>query len=571
MATTTTNPKIIGNQSLTQFDVLIVGSGAGASATANVLTAAGKKVLMLEAGVNGYRNLDNSDWSKVSTNFSNDELKLLFRNYIMPHQEIEPRTYRQNESAGDRTYTGEVNSMPKTVGGAAVHADVKTPRFAPNDFKLGTLLGPIADANFADWPWTYDDLEPFYSYVEKAIGVQGLDGSDPFAGPRSSTYPMPPGVPMYAGQLISDGAKKLGYHPFPYPTAVTSRPYKGRPACNDCGFCGQYGCPIHAKCTPAVTLLRDALLTGNLQLQSETRAVKILTNASGTSVTGIQVIGPDGKLQTFTADRYVLGMSPIEDARLCFLSSTAGIGNSSGMVGRNLTFHFQTLAAGIWNQRVHGHRGRTVTHGISDFRGTPGDPNHPMGGVVEFGAPDNVIGEALDYFNQIGLIGDRLKASMRQSPLRDHLMVITMHAEDAPQVTNRVDLDPAVRDLDGLPVPRITYSNHKFELDARAFYGPKMVEILQMAGTQWAFVAPADPISISRHVFGTLRAGTDSTTSVCDATGKFHDLDNLYGTGSSLFPTSSGYNPYLTITTVGTHVGATMVSPDSPLSALPAA
>jgi gluconate 2-dehydrogenase alpha chain len=556
---------IIGNKSLSSFDVLVVGSGAGGAAVASVLASAGKKVLVLEAGANRYSGLDNPDPAKLTTQFANDELKLLRRNFIMPDPTVEPRTFRASASSAKRDFVGDVNTLPKTVGGAAVHADVKTPRFAPNDFKLGTLVGAIPGTAFADWPVGYDELEPYYGYAERALGVQGVMGSDPSAGPRSSPYPMAPGVPMYLGLKVSDAATRLGYHPFPYPMAITSKPYRGRPACASCGWCGDFGCTIHAKGSPAVTLLRDALLTGNCQLHSETRAIQL--TVSGGAVTGVVAIGPDGKRQTFTADRYVLACSPIEDARLVLLSD--GIGNSSGLVGRHLMFHFQTFGVGIFDERLHGHRGPVTTHGMSDFRGVPGDLNRPMGGIVEFGGPAQVVSEAITYVSQLGAIGAQLKKLIRQSPLRDRLAVLTMQAEDAPQPTNRVDLDPEVRDLDGLPAPRITYSNHAWELGTRQFYAPKLKELLTTAGARFAFIAPPDTISTSRHVFGTLRFGTDPKTSVCDKDGKFHDLANLYGAGSSLFPTSSGYNPFLTIVSLATRVGAAMVNPQSPQSAIP--
>jgi len=162
---------------------------------------------------------------------------------------------------GDRTFVGDVNGLPKTVGGGAVHADMKYPRFQDWDFHLASELGDVPDANFADWPLTYDELEPFYSEVEQLVGVQGLDGADPFQPKRSRPYPMPPGVPMYVSLLAADGAQKAGYHAFPYPTAINSRPYGGRPPCVDCGFCSGYGCPNNSKGSPAVTFLRDALLT----------------------------------------------------------------------------------------------------------------------------------------------------------------------------------------------------------------------------------------------------------------------------------------------------------------------
>jgi choline dehydrogenase-like flavoprotein len=111
-----------------------------------------------------------------------------------------------------------------------------------------------------------------------------------------------------------------------------------------------------------------------------------------------------------------------------------------------------------------------------------------------------------------------------------------------------------VRDVFGTPVPRVTYANHSFERSARAYYIPFMKQVVQNAGAQGVFASPSavyfgDPPS-SRHVLGTLRMGADSTRSVVDPAGRFHDVDNLYACDGSVFPTSSGYNPTLTIIAV---------------------
>jgi choline dehydrogenase-like flavoprotein len=562
---------VVGNAKLSSFDVIVVGSGAGGSAAASVLCANGLKVLVLEGGPNRFTGLDDPSPGMPTSTFANDDLKLGARGFVHQHPTVDARTFRSDESTV-RAVVGHVNGLPKTVGGGTVHADMKTPRFAPTDFQLGTLLGDareVSGVSFADWPVGYDALEPFYTHAEGVMGVQGLAGSSPFDPPRSAPYPMKPGVPMYLARRLSAGAAALGYHPQPQPSAITSRPYQGRPACVDCGFCGDFGCPTNAKGSAAVTTLRRALLTGNCQLRPETRVVRLVLSSTGTSVAGVEALGPSGERRTFTADRYVLAAGPIEDARLLLLSDPggAGVGNSSGLVGRNLMFHLQTVAIGIFAERLHGHRGRTVTHGMTDFRGVPGDPSRPLGGVVEFGPSRFPIEEAQAY----GAMGARLKALIRQSPLRDHLCALVLHGEDAPQARNRVDLDPAVVDLDRLPVPRITYQNHAFELSARAFYGPKMIAILGAAGALYGFIAPLDVPPRTRHVMGTLRFGASPATSVCAPSGRFHDVGNLYAADGSLFPTSSGFPPTLTITALSTYVAGEMVSPGSPAKALRAA
>ena len=560
---------IIGNKNLTQFDVLVIGSGAGGSAVADILTANGKKVLVLEAGSNYLEGLDlPGDYPNVR--FSNDEVKNR-RGFGWPDPLVDPMTFRKSEKKGDRTHTGLVNPLPKTVGGGFMYADVKVPRFVPTDFQLGSLLEPVSSADFADWPVSYDELEPFYTYSEYMMGVQGVAGSMPGEGHRSAPFPMEPGLPMYSGLKLSQAATQLGYSPIPYPTAANARPYRGRPACMNCGYCSGYGCMISAKGTPAVTMLRKALLSENCQLVTETKAVRLLVSSSGREVTGVEAMGPGGERRIYQADRYILAASPVEDARLLFLSdpSGIGIGNSSGRVGRDLTFHLQNIVTGVFEERMHTHRGRCTTQGLPDFRGVPGNPNRPLGGIIEFAATQMPIGETLEYMQRLHLRGGFLKDLIRESPLRDHMVALIMQAEDAPQLTNRVDLDPEVKDMDGYPVARVTYRSHKWELSTRKFYLPKMLELLKVAGAKYGIVAPADEIPNTAHIMGTLRFGHDPKTSVCAADGRFHDLGNLYAADGSLFPTSSGFNPTLTIVALAARIAAGIVSPQSPEQAIP--
>ena len=567
--------RILGNTALTQFDALIIGAGAGGGAVAEMLTRHGKKVLILEGGRNYFDFLDDPARQPVPA-FSNDELKFQVRKMIWPDEKLDPHSWRGDESEGPRSSVGAAVTMPKAVGGASLLADLKTVRFQPQDFQLGTLLaGKWPGSSFVDWPVTYDMLEPFYVYAERMLGVQGLAGADPFAGPRSAPFPMKPGLGMYGSLRVKQGAESLGYHPFPYPGAVTSQPYDGRPPCNDCGFCTSHGCPTNARGTPAVTSLRKALISGKCLLRSETKVARLLTNAAGTEVTGVEAIEPDGSRTTYTADRYVLAATAVESARLLWLSGDGSnaLGNSSGQVGRNVTFHTHTAALGIWEERLHGHRGRTITHGFSDFRGTPDDPARPLGGIVEISGVSDPIAESGYYRTVLELLGGgfqptKFQRLMKQSPGRDRAIALAMIGEDAPQATNRVDLDPQIKDVHGLPVARITYKPHAFEGAASRVYGPKLVQLLAASGAKWAFVAPTDGIPQTAHMHGTLRCGVDAATSVCRPDGRLHDLGNLYAADGSIMNTGSGFNPTLTLVALATRVAAEMLSPGSPESRL---
>ncbi|HWP67377.1 MAG TPA: GMC family oxidoreductase [Candidatus Limnocylindria bacterium] len=594
MAKKRSDDDVLGERRLTTFDFCIIGSGAGGGAAAHVLTAAGKNVLVLEAGPNPFPGLDRPGPLRPGRH-SNDELKYGVRGFITPFAALEPRTFRTSE-AETATIHDDVNVLPKCVGGAWSHADMKVPRFTGVDFEMVSAMqrakdrfpslevpgffGDAASANWADWPFRYGDLEPFYDEAERLMGVAG-DDSNPFAPPRSNPYPMPPHPDMYLALLLREGASKttfLGGPLFPhkYPSCINSRFYPSEPAlqrppCNQCGPCSGYGCPTHAKGSSAVTTLRRALLTGRCQLRYNCQVTRLLND--GGHVSAVEYIDGTGAKRTAVADAYVLAAAAIESPRICLLSETPSgeaLGNSSGQLGQNLMFHFQTNVNGFFPRRVHGQRGQAVTSGLADFRGvepggaeirvveTPLGARAYMGGVCEFvGSQGNLITEDGAVYTEelpVAGLGPNLKTALRELPLGQHLFGLLMQGEDAPVRSNNVTLDPTVRDVFGLPVPRITYKSHTFELEARRFYVPVMREVVANAGTDRVFLTPCDSLlggpPTSRHQKGTLRMGTDPSTSVTRPDGRFHDVDNLYCCDSSTFPTGGGWNPTLTLIAV---------------------
>src|SRR5262249_21859620 len=204
-------------------------------------------------------------------------------------------------------------------------------------------------------------------------------------------------------------------------------------------------------------------------------------------------------------------------------------------------------------------------------------PHVYMGGICEFGASQGLpITEDGDVyaFQLPPALGRRsgigLKNALRDGALGQHVFGFTMQAEDAPQLSNMVDLDPRVRDVFGQPVPRVTYAQHAYEKEARVFYVPFLRQVILNAGAATAadFVAPCDALlgnpPSSGHVMGTLRMGSDAATSVVDPGGRFHDLDNLFACDGSVFPTSAGYNPTLTIFAVAAKIahGIAGTAPD---------
>ncbi|HUC35826.1 MAG TPA: GMC family oxidoreductase [Acidimicrobiales bacterium] len=561
-------------------DAVVIGSGPGGATAAEVLTSARWSVVIVEKGRDHLfaqrgteREEGDGESLQLASDYSNDEIKFACRHFLGPDPLIEPRTFRTGAEDGERLHVGEVNSIPSTVGGGGVHADGKVPRFREEDFALLSTYGPLGGAAVEDWPLSYEDLEPFYAEAERAVGVAGDASANPFAAWRSGPYPMPPGAPMYGAILSSAAAERIGLHPYAAPTAVNSVPYDGRPACNNCGFCASFGCPIHAKGDP-VAMLRRALDSGNAELLSESFVSRIRTD--GRRATGVEVVGPDGATRTIGARHVVVAAGAIETPRLLMLS---GLGGPA--TGRHLMVHFQTFAVGILPERLHAHRGRAVTHVHDDAVLVDSEARRAAkeaglawvrGGMVEHGGPSLPIAEAKNY-----PWGEMHQTLMQSSPLRDRMWAFTMQGEDLPQPSNRVDLDPGVRDVRGFPVARVTYRPHRHELVASAHHGRKLVRLLEEMGATWTRIAtsPAvaadsgaaanaggggygSPVPQSRHVMGTTRMGSDPSTSVVDPYGRLHELDNVVVADSSVFVTSSGYGPTLTLVALAARAAAAM-------------
>jgi choline dehydrogenase-like flavoprotein len=547
-------------------DAVVVGSGPGGAAAAAVLVGAGWTVTMVEKGRNHL--VDPAHPERLLEHFSNDEIKFVHRHFLGPDPLTEPRTFRAGAGDGDHRVVGEVNSIPSTVGGGGVHADGKVPRFREEDFALRTTYGPIEGASVADWPLGYDELEPYYAQAERLIGVAGDAAANPWAAWRSGPYPMPPGAAMYGATLSSAAALRAGLHPYPAPTAANSLPYDGRPACNNCGFCAWFGCPIHAKGDP-VAMLQRVLASGRAELLSETFASRIVTD--GRRATGVEVVEGDGRTRTIGARAVVVAAGAVETPRLLLLS-----GLDHPLLGRNLTVHFQTIAFGVLDHDLHAERGRAVTHVHDDAvvvdeaaRRAAAEAGLPWlrGGMVEHGGPALPVAEAKRY-----PWGPRHHALMRSSPMRKRLWALTMQGEDLPQPTNRVDLDPSVRDARGFPVARITYAPHRHELVASAHHGPVLVGVLEEMGAkgiglittparpgQPGWEGPSSAAPASRHVMGTARMGHDPRTSVVDAFGRLHGLDNVVVADSSVFVTAAGYGPTLTLVALALRAASALV------------
>lgn len=549
---------------------VIVGSGASGSTVAMQLAENGWDVVIFEKGSNYFTNLDGT--GPLGTTFANDELKALYRYFEQPDPLAYPRTYRTSASQ-PASYVGPVNELPVTVGGGTTHWDAKVPRFWDIDFKGLSILGPQPGADMADWPFEYSEIAPYYDTIETLLGTQGDIRLIPTLtrqhAPRARPFPMLPGPQQRSSTLIAKGAKRIGLHPYPFPMAINSVEYDGRPACNDCGFCSDYGCPISAR-VGALAPLRRALRTGRVQLRPETTVTKV--NFTGRRATGVSYLDPQGNPGGESADVVVLAASAIETSRLALLS---GLPDASGRIGTRLMFHNFVDGFGIYlDQRVHAYRGRSTTQCMEDFC----NPDFPgariaaklaglpyiRGGLCELGGSQDPITEGKFYQEILGflpgvqLFGSPFKDLMRASLLRDRLAGVNFIGTDLPYLTNNVTLDPTVTDLNGQPVARVTWAPGRHELVAQTFFLVPITAMMAAAGAQ-LFAAIPDGLERklgggtppnTKHVMGGMQMGVSPTTSVVDPNGRMHQMDNVYVADGSVFVTSGCQNPTNTLMAV---------------------
>ena len=553
---------------------IVIGSGAGGSFAAMELARAGWQVTVFEKGPNHFSNL--AGQGPIGTVFANDSLAMIVRNYPGPDPEVFPRTWRPNDSAPAQ-YTGSVDELPQVVGGGTVHWDAKVPRFWDLDFQQLSALGPVPGADLADWPFSYADIAPYYDEVEQLIGVQGDTAAFPDIvkkhAPRKNQYPMPPGPQMRASVAVAAGAAAVGLHPFPFPMAANSASgYNGQHACNNCGFCSSFGCPVVAR-PSALIPLRQALRTGKVQLVPETMVTRVLLTGSGaarraTGVRWIKMTGQGTVTGTENADCVVLAASAIETVRLALLSEFP---DRSGKLGRRLMLHaFVDGTAIFLDERMHAYRGRSVTQCVEDAV----DPDFPgarafarahglpylRGGLMELGGSQDPISEAQSYQTLLGFIrsakpfGTEFKQLMRSSVLRDRLAGCSFIGHDLPYLAHTVTLDPAVTDVFGLPVARVTWSAGQHEQVAQQFWIPRLKTMMTRAGAGVALAVPATDnsggVPTGNHIMGGMMMGPDPATSVTGPYGQVHGLDNVYVADGSVFVTSGAHNPTNTIMAV---------------------
>src|SRR5690606_21166253 len=254
---------------------------------------------------------------------------------------------------------GGGHPMMNGVGGTSMHYWAQSWRLNPWDFKVvsettnryGAHRIP-QDSTIEDWPFGYEELEPFYDRVEYALGVSGnagningeiIPGGNKFEGPRSRAYPMPGLRSSGFTDMMSDAARQLVWEPFQGPAAINSEVYGDRPGCFYHGFCDRGGCHVAAKSSTAVTTIPEAMKSGLLDVVTHARVLRILSDSSG-KATGVEYLRGNQVLVQ-PADAVLLASHTYENTRLLLLSQARefpnGLANNRGQVGQHYFSHHQ--------------------------------------------------------------------------------------------------------------------------------------------------------------------------------------------------------------------------------------
>jgi gluconate 2-dehydrogenase alpha chain len=527
-------------------DVVLVGVGAIGGFVAPMLAGAGLKVVGLESG----------PFWKLS-DFVPDELGTAYYCRAEMGQKFgsETPTWRTSTDAETGEATFSLGRMMNGVGGSVIHYGAWLRRFHPHHFKFRSFLvdayGVSAipeGCTVADWPVSYEELEPHFTRVEQIVGVAG-DETNPFVT-RSKPLPLPPMRPFRLGELFRGVTSEMGLHPHPIPVGQNTAPYNGFPATTYSAWNNGFGSWDGDKWQPGLNSVQEALGTGNFTLRTHCRVVRIITDSDGRA-TGVEYLDPLGRLHLQQAKVVVLSAYTYENIRLMMLSGR--LGDRHGQLGKHyMTKQFAHVDGFFPDVVFNRHTGPAAQAIVlDDFLAQTFDSMAAGGfvGGATLGAenqflPIQVAKESLP--RDVPRWGERYKAHLLDW---QHLGVVRIQPDALPYEHHCIDLDPLRRDKSGLgmPVVRLTYDLMSNERRLAAYFEGLSSEILRSMGAERTWAGPRFTGVGSSHDLGGARMSVDPATGVVDRNLQVHDTPGLYVFSGAAFPTCPGINPTLTL------------------------
>lgn len=508
------------------FDVVIIGSGAGGGTLArHLMEHSTLKVLVIERG--DFLPQERENWDAEAV--------------------MQKGRYVSTDPWLDKHGKPFQPGSHYFVGGATKMYGAAHFRLRARDFEELAHFEGISPA----WPLRYSDFEPWYQRAEEMYHVHGLRGEDPTEPPCSGPYPHPPISHEPRIQKLVDDLRSAGLHPFHAPSGVLlderNMPFS---RCRRCNRCDGFPCLVHAKSDAEVLGIRPALGSGRLSLLTRALVQRLITDESGCSVTGVELIR-DGEAMTVSGDIVVVSCGAANSARLLLLSANDrhpnGLANGSDQVGRNYMFHNSKAMVALAHEPNTTVFQKTIS--INDWYFGDADFDYPMGNIQMTGKTDGAIMKGyapLETFLMPGWSMDKIA---------EHALDFWISSEDLPDPNNRVSITDKGQiklsyTANNLTASQRLVSRLEGMLD-KLYLRKHLVE-------RQFYIANSMGIAAVGHQAGTCRFGSDPASSVLDLNCKAHELDNLYVVDTSFMPSIGAVNPSLTAIAnalrVGTHL-----------------
>jgi choline dehydrogenase-like flavoprotein len=591
-----------------QFDVVVVGSGAGGAPIAHTLAKAGKSVLVLEKGPM-FR--PQYQTSSGHSDFKRDELisdgpekrvqlpvankgQSYYSSHVEPDLNDEPHVYRDTDGADKATIEGYTAQV--VGGGTQLYGGVSF-RFVPLDFRLASFNAGRNDIQkdpnddikreARDWPITYEDLEPYYTTTEELVGINGSSANQqkPFSRDVYQPPLTPNGISEYARQGMELLAKKLNPQnsilPYRTPLAVITRdhPPSGRkvpqnPETAKTSYVNRYGDPLGLKSSTWVSLLSPVYSLPNFTLRCNSVATRL--TYQNRKVDRVYYFDPSGVEKTAQGKLVVIACSGIESIRLLKLSAKLDSQfdkaiHQNDLLGRYFMTHCFGGASALLPDRYD----KSVAldaDWATDCCATEQflhDRGLWAGGVLYNNTSDEAL--PISLFRTMGAMDlDNLwdgfmgSTELKGQAIVDYLdeqfgrgLSVSFMANQVPQRDNRIELHPEVTDKWNRPAAYIVKNWHQHDLYLMDTYANIAGQILEMAGAGdkrltfvgkgGSYMAPNGIVRIANHILGGARFGNNRADSVLDVNCRAWDFDNLYITDGAFMPTSGSGNPTNTI------------------------
>jgi choline dehydrogenase-like flavoprotein len=547
------------------YDVCIVGSGAGGGMAAYVLANAGVKVVLLEAGplYDPAKNVTQLKWPWESPRRGASTFYRGFGDFDAAYGgwELEGEPYTHKDGTKFDWFRSRM------LGGRTNHWGRISLRFGPNDFKHKSIDG-LGD----DWPIGYDDVAPYYDKVDKLIGVFG--SKEGIRNEPDGIFLAPP-KPRLHELFIKEAGTQLGIPVIPSRLSIlTEKINDKRGKCFFCSQCNR-GCTVHADFSSSSVLVNPALETGNVDVIPNAMAREVLTDANG-KATGISFVNKDDMQEyTVNARVVILAASACESARLLLNSKSSrnpnGLANSSGVVGKYLHDSTGASMGGILPKLVG--RKRYNEDGVGGMHVyTPWwldnkKLDFPRGYHIEYGGGMGMPGYGFGFGIQNhngkypGRDGKQKAGGGYGASLKDDYRYfygatfgMAGRGEAIAREDNYCEIDPTVVDKYGIPVLRFNYTWSDHEIKQAKHMKETFAEIIDKMGgvVTWGKSDAASNYGLEApgriiHEVGTTRMGDDKKKSVLNKHNQAHDCDNLFVVDGGAFVSQADKNPTWTI------------------------